>query len=110
MNPYFTDFFRAFLLTFLIEYLALSLLVRGAKPPKTLGATLLANSISLPIVWFITPSISGNSLTYVLTSELLAIASESLVLRWFLPITYRRSLLASLCMNTASFIVGWLLP
>jgi hypothetical protein len=110
LDLYVVEFFKAFLLTFLIEYLVLSLLAREVRPIRGFVAVLIANGFSLPVVWFIIPLVFRNFLIYSLTSEMLATVSECLILRRFLLISYRHSLLASFSMNTASFIVGLILP
>jgi len=110
LSPYLVSFFEAFLLTFSIECLTFLPFARGIGAPRALGAVLLVNAFSLPVVWFVISFMIRDFLVYAFSSELFVIISESILLRMLLPISYKRSILAALTMNLASFMVGWVLP
>jgi hypothetical protein len=102
---------EAFLLTFFIEFLILSLLLRNKHGiRKIAGAALLANIATHPLVWFFFPSLG---LTYALQlgiSELFAFAAEALIYaRLFPNMGLRQAALLSLACNATTFLFGLLL-
>jgi hypothetical protein len=103
------SFFKAFVLTFLIESFVLYLFTSETAISQTVKVALVANAISLPVVWFVLPLLITYS-TYVLLAETFAVLSESLVLRALLTISYKRCLLAAFTMNLTSFAIGWIFP
>jgi len=110
LSPYLAVFFRAFLLTVFIEFLVFYPFAREIGIRKALGAVLLVNAFSLPVVWFVLSILIRDSLAYALSAELFAIFSESSILKVLLPISYKRILLAALTMNVVSFLIGWAVP
>ena len=107
---YFVSFSRAFLLTLLIEILASYPFAWKIPASKVFKAVFLANTFSLPIVWFIIPLLVNTHLSYVFLAEFFAFLSESLILKAQLPLSYRRCFIASLTMNLISFLFGLAFP
>ena len=106
---YLLSFFKAFLLTVLIEFLVLYLFARK-KASKAFAAVLLVNCLSLPVVWFVIPLIANSYLTYVFLAELFAVLSEAALLRILLQFSYKRAMAVSMTMNIASFLAGLTFP
>lgn len=81
-----------------------------ALPPHILVAVVIATVISLPIVWF-GIALTGNILLVILFSELFAILFDGYFIFYLNKkiITLKDSLILSLAMNIASFIIGGLI-
>jgi hypothetical protein len=102
--------FRAFLLTVLVEAPIVALLLRRWEPslPRLLALIVFANLASHPLVWFAftQPFLIGTT-EYVVAAEGWAFACEAvfyLVAIRGLPV--RWAIAASLAANAASFLVG----
>ena len=104
--------FRAFLLTIVVETPIVATLLRRWEPswPRLLALVLFANLASHPAVWFIfTQLLLIGTPPYLVVAEGWAIACEALffvVALRGLPV--RRAILTALAANAASFLVGWL--
>jgi hypothetical protein len=107
VDPYLISFFQAFLLTFSAELLILLLLAKKIQTLRIFKAVLIGNLVSMSIVWFLISAFIHEFYIYLIISELFAILSESFILKTFLSISYRRSLLYSLVANLFSFSIGW---
>lgn len=107
VDPYLISFFQAFLLTFTAELLILLLLAKKIQTSRIFKAVLIGNLVSIPVVWFLFSASIREFHIYLITSELFAVLSESVILKSFLPISYRRSLFYSLVANLFSFSIGW---
>jgi hypothetical protein len=108
VDPYLFSFFQAFLLTFIAELLILLLLVVNKIPIlRIFKAVIIANLVSMPVVWFLISGFIREVYIYLVISELFAIFSESLILKFILSLSYRRSLFCSLIANLFSFSIGW---
>jgi len=108
--PYLLMFWKAFLLTNAVEIPILYLFAYKMGVVKVFATGLLANGLSLPVVWFIMPLVTSSYLNFVIFAETFAVLSETLILRKVLFISYKRSLTAALAMNAMSFLVGWMFP
>jgi len=108
VDPYLFSFFQAFLLTVSAELLILLLLAKKIQTSKIFKAILIGNLVSMPVTWFLISVYIREFHIYFITSELFAILSESFILKSFLSISYRRSLVYSLVANLFSFSIGWI--
>jgi hypothetical protein len=109
VDPYLFSFFQAFLLTFSAELLILLLLAKKIQTLRIFNVVLIGNLVSMPVVWFLFSAFIREFHIYLITSELFAVLSESVILKSFLSISYRRSLFYSLVANLFSFSIGWIL-
>jgi hypothetical protein len=101
------DFFKALIITLFLELLvAYFYLLIGKMPKKILLSVILANLISLPIVWFFPPRIS---LSWTFFMEIFAVVFEALFIFYLNKnfITIKKSFNLSLIMNVASLFGGW---
>ena len=105
--------FRAFVLTLLVEVPIVALLLRPYEPSRTRLVLLIlfANLASHPAVWFLfTQWFLVGTPEYVIAAEGWAVGIEALfywaVFRGLAP---GRALLVSLAANAASFLLGRLL-
>ena len=104
--------FRAFLLTVIVEVPIVAFLLRRFEPsrPRLLILVLFANMASHPAVWFIfTQLFLVGTPEYLVAAESWAVAAEALFY-WaaFRGLPVRRAILVSLAANAASFLVGQL--
>ena len=105
--------FRAFLLTVLVETPIAAFFLRRAEPswPRLLILILFANLATHPAVWFIfTQPLLTGTWSYLAVVEAWAVAAEALFY-WatFRGLPVRRALGVSLVANAASFLVGQLI-
>jgi hypothetical protein len=102
--------FRAFLLTLLVEIPVATWLLRHREPDLRRAAALVvfANLVSHPIVWFALSQVFlVGSTEYVLAAESWAIAVETLFYAVAVQgLGLRRAAIVSLVANLASFVVG----
>jgi hypothetical protein len=110
VSDYLLSFFKAFLLTVLVEFLVFYRFERNLGVSKAFAAVFLVNSLSLPIVWFAIPLIVNDYLTYALLAEPFAVLSEATLLRILLPFSYKRAIALSMTMNMTSYLVGLAFP
>ena len=104
--------FRAFLLTLVVEAPIVALLLRRWEPswPRLLALIFFANLASHPAVWFVfTQLLVIGTLGYLVVAEGWAIGCEALFY-WaaFRGLPVRRAIVVSLAANAASFAVGLL--
>jgi hypothetical protein len=104
--------FRAFLLTVLVEVPLAAYLLRRSEPsrPRLFLLLLFANLASHPAVWFIftQPFLIG-TWEYLLAAEGWAVALEALFYWTAFPgLPARRAIAVSLAANAASFLAGQL--
>lgn len=105
--------FRAFLVTVLVEAPIVVLLLRRSEPawPRALALVLFANLASHPAVWFILsqPLLIGTT-EYTLVVESWAVACEA-AFYWIVirGLSVPRAIFVSLAANAASFLAGRLL-
>jgi len=105
-------FAGALILTIILELLASLIFVSIRKlPKKILAYVLLANIISLPIVWFLFPLIKFPAIGIIVVSEIFAILFES----WFIYflgkkiISFKQSFILSIINNLVSLVIGGLI-
>jgi hypothetical protein len=76
------------------------------SPGRILAAGLAATSATLPLVWFVLPSLVSSRSLYEILSESFAVAAEAFILNRILKAGLGRSFLASLLCNAVSFLAG----
>ena len=103
-----SSFIKALIITLILELIVALIFLSIAKiRKKLLISVLIANIISLPLVWFIFPLI-GNIILVILLAEIFAFVFEA----YFIyslnkkDITLKKSFILSLLMNLASLIIG----
>jgi hypothetical protein len=101
-------FAQAYLLTVIIETVILFIIMRKSFPALIIiRNSLIANTLTLPFVWFFFPAFALTYPMQVAASEIFAFAAESIIyLHLFRPIPLRDAALASLLCNLASFSSG----
>lgn len=114
VRNFITSLFITVFLELVVAYLYLSSLNGSLKKHlaemnRMLSTVILANLVSLPIVWFVFPLIaSGTAYLTIAASEAFAVLFEGLVIHMVnkTAISLKRALLLGLAMNVASFLVG----
>ena len=102
-------FLIALLLTLILELLVAFVFVSVKKEPRSiLVGVLVANMVSLPIVWLVFPYLPFHSLMVILFSEIFAVLFEGYFIFLFTKKTLAlvMSLILSLLMNLCSFSIG----
>lgn len=105
------SFIQALILTYLIETIILvSLFFRETSIQKLFFASLLINSITLPIVWLALPLGFNHFFQSFLLAEAIVFLAESLMLKLILrEIKTKRILTAAFAMNLPTAIIALLL-
>jgi hypothetical protein len=94
-------------ITIATEIAVANYIARRRQICKIPGRVAIANLITLPIVWFLLPSLGLSAALTILLSESLAVALEALFIRFTRSgIDGRSSLILSLSTNGASFALG----
>jgi hypothetical protein len=109
--PLITLWFKAFLLTVLVETPLAAALLRPAEPrlPRRVALVLFANLASHPAVWFIFPALGLPYLPMLVLAEAWAVLSEALFYRLVFEKTDAVEALGiSALANGASFGIGLL--
>lgn len=102
-------FVIALVLTLILELLVAFVFVSVKKEPRSiLVGVLVANMVSLPIVWLVFPYLPLHFLLVILFSEIFAVLFEGYFIFLFTKKTLAlvMSLILSLLMNLCSFIIG----
>lgn len=73
---------------------------------RILAAGLAATAATLPLVWFVLPSLVSSRVWYEVLAESFAVAAETVILDRILKAGLGRSFLASLACNAVSFLAG----
>jgi hypothetical protein len=81
---------------------------RAFSPRRVILLGLLMTLVTLPILWFVLPSLLSPNL-YVVVGELLVVLAEAAILKFGLEIDFAMALLMSLAANVASYVAGLLL-
>lgn len=104
-----SSFAKAFSITIILELLV-SLIFLSVRrlPKKILTYILLANIISLPIVWFLFPLIKLSTLSVIIASEVFAVLFETLFVYLLNKqiISFKQSLMLNILNNAVSLFVG----
>ncbi len=106
------NFLIALVITLILEPIIAIGYIRLKKNRKKLVTTiLLANVISLPVVWFVFPLLKLNELVIIALGEIFAIVFEGCFIHLLnkSALTLKESLKISVSMNLISFIVGTLI-
>jgi hypothetical protein len=107
-------FLIALLLAWLVEIPILLIMARvlfrqrAFSPRRVILLGLLMTLVTLPILWFVLPSLLSPNL-YVVGGEALVVLAEAAILKFGLKIDFARALLMSLAANVASYVAGLLL-
>ena len=106
-----TSFIKALIITLILELLVALIYLFSTKiSKKILFYVLIANIISLPIVWFLFPSIKIMPLVFLIfiISEIFAVVFEAYFIYYLNKdiITLRKSFTLSLIMNLVSLFIG----
>jgi hypothetical protein len=99
------DFIPALILTLIIEIIAALIILPFFKKLKTIGWFVIANLISLPIVWFIFPFLKI-PLLVILLSEIFAIGFETYFMMKFAKLTRTKALILTIIANLLSWRIG----
>lgn len=111
---YETQFLISLCLSWLIEIPVLLIVVmafwRTGRPSwgKIIGAGVIATALTLPYLWFVFPPYLDMRY-YLLSGELIVIATEAVVYWVVLGMQPRLAIAVSVIANAASFAVGLLL-
>lgn len=103
------NFIYALLITIILELIAALIYLRkNTKYKNILKTIIVANLISLPIVWFIIPQLTTIILLRGVFSELFAFLFEAIIIYYLNQkyLTLKQSVILSLIMNASSFIIG----
>ena len=105
------DFALAWLLTIAVETPILFLILRQRfRPALIVRNSIIANSLTLPFVWFFFPALGLGWTMQTASAEIFAIAAEAAVYRLlFRELAWKDALSASLLCNLCSFGIGLLL-
>lgn len=102
-------FVTALVITLILELLVAFVFVSVKEEPRSiLVGVLVANMVSLPIVWLVFPYLPLHFLLVILFSEIFAVLFEGYFIYLFTKKTLSlvMSLILSLLMNLCSFIIG----
>jgi hypothetical protein len=104
------SFVFALISTLFCEIIAGLIFLFATKTPrKAIKSLVIANLISLPLVWFVFPLLLSG-MSAIISSEIFAVVFEA----WFIfainkkIISFRKSLILSVIANTISFSAGYL--
>ena len=105
------NFFQAYVVTLVIETSILFLLLsKGYSKGSILKNSFIANSFTLPLVWFMFPLAGLNYSSQIIISEVFAFITEFLFyVKLFDSIHIKKAVLASLLCNLLSFLTGVLI-
>ncbi len=111
MHLYTIRFLYALLYTILVETAVLFLIAKytGSKLEikRVIFAGILANSATIPYVWYVFPIlIYGSGITALIAGELFAFVVEAFIYKAFLNLRLNKALIISAAANLASF-VSW---
>ena len=65
--------------------------------------------VTLPFLWFIVPFFLGDGIKYLVIWELLVSLLEAIILKYWLKISRKRAILASVICNLCSYLIGILI-
>lgn len=107
-------FLHALILSLLIEapllFFCLRLVFGIAASELSLSRILLAGlaatSATLPLIWFVLPSLVTTPVHYDVLAESFAVVAETFILNLILEVGLGRALIASLACNAVSFLAG----
>ena len=100
--------FQAYLLTILLETPVVVRLLRGHTETRTaVELSVLASSLTHPLLWFAWRPLIDDHTTYVLTGEALVMLAETCVYRKVT--TWRRAFAVSVVANCTSWALGYLI-
>ena len=108
MDSYLYRWFTAWVLTLALETPVVVRLLRGhASTRQAAELSVLATTLTHPLLWFAWRPLIDDYTTYVVSGEALVFVAEAVVYRQVT--TWRRALLVSAVANAASWGLGWLL-
>lgn len=74
---------------------------------KLLLFWIIPTIITLPLLWFVLPSILWDWILYIIVWELLVAGLEATMIKYWLNISWKRSIMASVICNVFSFVILW---
>ena len=108
MDSYLYRWFTAWVLTLALETPVVVRLLRGhASTRQAAELSVLATTLTHPLLWFAWRPLVEDYTTYVVSGELLVFLAETAVYRQVT--TWRHAALVSLAANAFSWGFGWLL-
>ena len=102
---YLVQWFLAFSLTNIIEFIPFYFFLRGDQKERIL-VLLKVNLVTHPLLWLVLPLFFDYYLIALLLLEILIIISETLLLKSFLKIGFTESAKISVVMNMLSAVLG----
>ena len=112
-QSYFSKFCISWIETIILETIMLFFICKifykkdNIKSRKILLTGLVASSVTLPILWFILPTILNNYLLYAIFGEIFVTAVEVIIIKYLLKISRKKAIIASVCCNLFSVLI-WL--
>ncbi len=104
------DFFQAYSITIALETILLFLILRERYPAgRIIRNSLVANTLTHPVVWFVFPLLGLAYSLQIGISEVFAFVAEAVVYFRFFGWQLRYALFISLVCNLVSFSAGMLL-
>jgi uncharacterized protein (DUF2062 family) len=105
------NFASAYIVTVAVETILLFLLLHKTHPTsKIVRNSFIANSLTLPFVWFVFPALGFSWFVGTSIAELFAFGAEAIIYRrLFEKIGWEEAILASLICNAASLAAGLVL-
>lgn len=98
-------------LTILIETFILFIIVKIFRDKEQLSNKkiillwIIPTTITLPILWFILPSILWDGLLYIIIWELLITTIEAIIIKYWLKVSRKNAIIASILCNVFSFFI-----
>lgn len=99
-------FLLAYCLAVSTEFVILSVLLKGVRLRNVCAISILNNTLTLPVNWFIFPSLLPDITLYVMFCEVFAVVTEAFVIVNLLEIPAKKAMLASISAKRGSYLVG----
>lgn len=104
---YLIDFFIAYLLTNIIEFIPFNLLIKKKLSFK-LPRLILINSVTLPLLWLFLPFFYQTYFLSLFIGEVLVVLAETILIKFLLKQEWLDAFKVSLLMNFLSASAGLL--
>lgn len=105
---YIIDFFIAYILTNVIEFIPFSFLIKKDLKFKV-PRLILINSITLPVFWTAMLFVRENYYLVFFISEILICVAEAILIKRLLKQSWKTSFMTSIIMNFLSAAAGFLI-
>lgn len=101
------DFAQAYALTIAAEIVVLyCILRREHSTVAIINNAVIANTITLPFVWFFFPAMGLDYLARIVLSEIFAFAAEAAYYFFFAGVKFEKAIAASFACNLFSFAIA----